>query len=187
VTRRGHRARPLHRLGSAFSGLCGQLARRLLLSSVLVACNGGRALTEPQLSAEFGIFYGGQVQERDELPLELDRTRQLQGFRLQLDPPPQRPLEVRWELGRPGVGRALLDSQGRRARPRKVELGQARWRPGERLFEQTLPFSPGDPLGLWNMRVLLDGQIVIERPFLVYDAAQRSQRLSLHADRDAGL
>jgi hypothetical protein len=187
VTWRGQRSRPPRQLSRFLSGLRGQIAQSLLLGSALVACNGGGALSEPRLSAEFGIFYGGQVQERDELPLELDRTRQLQGFRLQLDPAPQRPLEVRWELGRPGVGRALPDSQGRRARPRKVQLGQARWRPGEGLFEQTLPFSPGDPVGLWNMRVLLDGQVVIERPFLVYDAAQRSQRLSAHADRDAGL
>jgi hypothetical protein len=135
---------------------------------------------------EFGIFYGGQVQERDELPLELDRTRQLQGFRLRLEPAPSRPLEVRWELGMPGTGRLLADTQGRRSRARKVQLGQARWRPGEAYFEQALPFSPSDPLGLWSMRVLVEGRVVIDRPFVVYDAAEREARARRLAERDAG-
>jgi hypothetical protein len=151
-----------------------------------LACTAPTAFSEPRAVGEFGVFYGGQIQERQELPLELDRTRQLQGFRLRLEPPPNRALEVRWELGLPGAGRLVPDSQGRRSRARRVQLGQARWRPGELNFEQALPFSPGDPLGLWNMRVLVEGRVVIDRPFLVYDAAERERRARALAERDAG-
>jgi hypothetical protein len=145
------------------------------------------AASEPRVQAEFGIFYGGQVQERQQLPLEIDGTRQAQGFRLRMESPPERALEVRWELGMPGTGRRVPDSRGQRARPRKVQLGQARWRPGEAVFEQVLPFAPGDPLGLWNIRVLLGSNVVLERPFFVYDDARRSRQLREHAERDGGL
>jgi hypothetical protein len=81
----------------------------------------------------------------------------------------------------------VQDSQGRRARSRKVQLGQARWRPGEAVFEQALPFLPGDPLGLWNIRVLVGSQVVMDRPFLVYDERSRNSRLRALQERDGGL
>jgi hypothetical protein len=140
----------------------------------------------PSVAAEFGIFYGGQVQERDQIPLDIDVTRQSQGFRLQIEPAPSEPLEIRWEVGMPGSGRPRRDSRGRLARPRKVLLGQARWRPGETLFEQSLPFSAGDPLGLWSVRVLVGSRVVLDRPFLVYDALERSRRAPLPFEADAG-
>lgn len=136
--------------------------------------------------AEFGVFYGGQVQERDEIPFSLDVSRQRQGFRLTHTPPPAEPLEVRWELGKPGRGRRVPDSQGRRARPRAVQLGRAHFRPGEPVFEQALPFTADDPLGLWNLRVLVGERVVLERPFVVYDAAQRARRERAAAEADAG-
>lgn len=138
-------------------------------------------------SFEFGVLYGGQVQERDEIPLELDGSRQRQGFRLSLAPAPDAPLEVRWELGMPGVGRRVADSLGRKARPRKVQLGRTHFRPGEAVLEQHLPFSPGDPLGLWNIRVSIAERVVIDRPFLVYDPAERARREQAAAGADGGL
>jgi hypothetical protein len=49
-----------------------------------------------------------------------------------------------------------------------------------------LPFSPDDPLGLWNIRVLVGDQVVIDRPFVVYDAIERARRREAAADTDAG-
>ena len=172
----------LHSSGRLWSAL-----GAMLVAAGVLACEARGRAGEPGVVAEFGIFYGGQVQERQEIPAEVDRTRQIQGFRLRLDPAPVHPLEVRWELGMPGVGRFVQDSQGRRARARKVQLGQARWRPGEAVFEQALPFQPGDPLGLWNIRVLVGSQVVMDRPFVVYDERSRNRRLRELAERDGGL
>jgi hypothetical protein len=126
------------------------------------------------LRAEFGVFYGGQVQERQEIPLVLDRKQQLQGFRLQRTPPPAEPLPVRWEISKPGTGRRLRSPRGFEAQ-RRVQSGQAEWRPGEPVFEQALPFSAGDPVGLWNLRVLYGDRAVLDRPFLVFDARKRER------------
>lgn len=87
----------------------------------------------------------------------------------------------------PGSGQRVADSQGRKARRRKAKLGQARWRPGETVFEQVLPFSPGDPLGLWNIRVLVGSRVVLDRPFLVYDPEERERRLRERREKDGGL
>lgn len=152
-----------------------------------LACKPPASAPEPEVLAEFGIFYGGQVQEREQVPFDVDSTRQTQGFRLRLPSPPRQPLEVRWELGMPGSGPRVADSQGRRARSRKVKLGQARWRPGETVFEQVLPFSPDDPLGLWNIRALVGSRVVLERPFLVYDPVERDRHLRERQERDGGL
>lgn len=152
----------------------------------LLACEARVNSAAGSMSAEFGVLYGGQVQERDEIPIELDTTKQLQGFRVTRVPAPVQALEVRWELGRPGRGRRAPDSQGRKARPRQVQLGRAHFRPGEPVFEQVLAFSPDDPLGLWNIRVLVGDQVVIDRPFLVFDPIERARRQEAAAGTDAG-
>jgi hypothetical protein len=153
---------------------------------LLAACAAPSNPGAPGIHAEFGIFYGGQVQERDEIPLSLDAARQRQGFRLTHTPPPAEPLEVRWELGKPGQGRRVPDGQGRRTRPRAVQLGRAHFRAGEPLFEQTLPFASDDPLGLWNIRVLIGDRAVLERPFVVYDPVERERREKAAAEADGG-
>jgi hypothetical protein len=163
------------------------LAIALGLALLGVACEAPSAAAHGAgESFEFGVFYGGQIQERDEIPFELDPSRQRLGFRLTLSPPPATPVEVRWELGRPGAGRRVADGQGRKARPRTVQLGRAHFRAGEPVLEQLVAFSPGDPAGLWNMRVLLGERVVIDRPFLVYDPVERARR-ELSAGADAGL
>jgi hypothetical protein len=160
----------------------------LSLALLATACEAPTAAARgPGESFEFGVFYGGQVQERDEIPFELDASRQRIGFRLTLSPPPAAPVEVRWELGRPGAGRRTTDGQGRKARPRKVQLGLAHFRPGEAVLEQHVAFSPGDPTGLWNIRVLVGSRVVIDRPFLVYDPAERARRQPAGSGADAGL
>ena len=165
------------------------LARRLaatLLGLGLLACEARRGAAAQTTGAEFGILYGGQVQEREQIPFELDASRQRLGFRLTQSPPAARALEVRWELGKPGKGRRQADSQGRKARPRQVQLGRSHFRPGEAVFEQVLPFAPDDPLGLWNIRVLVDDRVVLDRPFLVFDPIEHARRRAAAEQSDAG-
>lgn len=165
-----------------------QAARGALLSCALLmlgSCAPERR-GSGRLEAEFGVFYGGQVQERRELPLVLDRSRQTHGFRLRMHPPPHGAREVRWEVALPGEGRWQRDSRGRLARPRKARLGRAAWRAGEPVFEQALHFSPGDPVGLWSVRVLLGDSVAIDRPFWVYDAADRARNAPEPFVGDAG-
>jgi hypothetical protein len=174
----GHGHPRLAKLGWGQAGRGWTGALLVLLGGA--ACRGVESSNEPTITAEFGIFYGGQVQEREQIPFDLDRTRQTSGFRLRRSTALDQPLEIRWELGMPGSGRAVADSRGRVARPRRVQLGRARWRPGEAVFEQVLPFAPGDPPGLWNIRILCGSRAVLDRPFWVYDPAQR--QLSEAAD-----
>jgi len=153
----------------------------LSLSCSLTAGDRGEAVR-----AEFGLFYGGQVQERREIPLEMDRARQLQGFRLELEVAPRSPLEVRWEVGMPAAGPLRRDALGRKARRRRTRLGRGLWRAGETRFEQTLPFAPGDPVGLWNLRVRVGSRVVLDRPFRVYDKRAQTERARRAAELDGG-
>jgi hypothetical protein len=165
----------------------GRIMLGLLASLSSAGCEATGVSHPRAVRAEFGVLYGGQVQEREELPFELDPSRQRIGFRVTLTPAPVDALEVRWELGRPGTGRRVADSRGRKARPRQVQLGRAHFRAGETTFEQPLAFSPGDPLGLWNIRVQLGSEVVIDRSFLVYDAVERARRSEALEHSDAGL
>lgn len=177
--------------GSVLAATLPRLVRgglALGLSAFAVACDAPSAAARGAGERfEFGVFYGGQVQERDQIPFELDGSRQRLGFRLTTSPAPEAPVEVRWELGRPGAGRRVADHQGRKARPRKAQIGRAHFRPGEPVLEQHVAFSPGDPTGLWNIRVVLGQRVVIDRPFLVYDPAERARRDQAAARSDAGL
>ena len=158
----------------------------LALLGLSLGCD-ARAIpgNEIGVRAEFGIFYGGQIQHRQELPLELDRTRQVQGFRLRRAPPLDADLTVRWALGKPGIARPQKDLRGRKTAPRRVQRGEAQWRAGEAVFEQTLAFVPGDPPGAWDVRVECGDQIVLDQTFVVFDPAQR-ERAHAAPGADAG-
>lgn len=136
-------------------------------------------------SAEFGIFYGGQIQERDEIPFQPDASRQQQGFRVGFKQPLGSPVVVKWELSRPA--RKRRGQTVSRPEGRVTELGEATVPAGERQFEQRFPFVPGQPLGLWNIRVTLGSRVLIDRPFTVYDAAARRRRKRAARLPDAGL
>lgn len=151
----------------------------LLLFLVLTGCKEPAAARVVR-RAQFGIFFGGQVQEREQIPFEPSRARQLQGFRLDFGEPLQRDLAIEWEINRP---RTSQKRPGGAADPdeRLVQLDRAEARAGQARFEQVLPFKPGDPLGVWNIRVVAGGQLVLDRRFLVYDEDERAR-----AERDAG-
>jgi hypothetical protein len=109
--------------------------------------------------ASFGVFFGGQVQEREEVPLILDRARQSIGVRVEFVEPPTVPQEVSWELEKPGGGKD--------AGPSIVDYGAARTRPGEPVLDIPLAFRPGDRLGNWRVRVTLGRQKLLDRAFRV--------------------
>jgi hypothetical protein len=139
--------------------------RGLLLLCLGVLLLGCEQRERPGLieHASFGIFFGGQIQEREEIPFQLDRTKQRQGFRIDFHEPLAEAQPVRWEIDRPGP----------RGKGRKVVLGEATARAGQRAFEQELPFQPGDPVGTWNVRVTVGDLAAIDRPVLVYDTQAR--------------
>jgi hypothetical protein len=154
--------------------------RLLLLCAALLACQ----RSDPKLTvAEFGVFYGEEIQERREIPFVVDATKQQQGFRILLGEPAKAPIEVRWELARPGPTRS--EGTGN-PDARVTELGVAVLPPGERRFEQRFPLKAGDPLGLWNIRVTVGQELAIDRAFTVFDRAARRRAKQRTRTPDAG-
>jgi hypothetical protein len=123
--------------------------------------------------AQFGIFFGGQVQERQQLPLEVEKTRQKQGLHLEFARPLPRDTRVSWELDMP-----RRDGKGR-----VTKLDEVTVPAGRELFDHELEFEPGDPLGTYNLRVIVDGLVVIDRPFQLVDPHPRPPPA---APKDAG-
>lgn len=154
-----------------------------MLALGLGACDRKPQSSHPQLQAEFGVYFGGQIQERKAVPFELDGAKQSHGFRISYADAPAEAHEVSWQLSPPRFNkptqRALAPSA---SPPASAETsGSALMQPGQRELSQVWTFKPGDPLGVWNIRVTVDRRVLIDRPFLVYDAEARS-RLNHRAD-----
>jgi hypothetical protein len=130
----------------------------LLVALLLAGCE--KPKQAPPLEARFGIFFGGQVQEREELPLVLDRTRQSHGIRLDFREPPERPLRVAWEIEKPTNEK--LEDAGK-----LVDYGETRARIGENRLEIPLSFRATDRPGAWRLRVTVDERVVLDRAFRV--------------------
>lgn len=152
------------------------LALMIALSAISSACGKGKH-TELVSSAKFGVFFGGQIEERRDIPYELDRTKQTQGFRVDFGEPLTREVAVEYRIDRPSPPPAAKrrGSGGIPQEDSRVEKGSLIAHAGENRIEQVMPFRPGDPLGLWNVRVVVDGKVVIDRPFEVYDAVARQR------------
>src|SRR5262249_29597386 len=123
--------------------------------------------------AKFGIFYGGQIQERQEMPFEVDPAKQRHGFRLDFPQAPGRQIPVFWEIDQPAPRQRAnhkVDGKQRLAR-----LGPENVRGGEQRLDHAFSFEPGDGLGLWNFRVLVEDRLVLDQVVLVYDPSQRSE------------
>lgn len=134
-------------------------------------------------SAEFGVLYGGQIQERTEIPFVIDATKQQQGFRVTFPDALPSPVEVRWEVSRPGP---IQKSGVASPDDRVTELGVATVPKGAKEFEQRFSFRAGDPLGLWNIRVTVGSELAIDRPFQVFDRAARKRARQSTRQPDAG-
>jgi hypothetical protein len=139
-------------------------ARRTSWLSMLLlgGCNSRLELSESSVSAQFGLFFGGQIQQRLEIPFELDSTRQTQGFRLVFERPMPKPTIVQWSLDYPT---ARTGPRGPSNAPRAERTERATLPQGAEQFEQMLALRPTDPFGTYNIRVRLDDEIVLDRPF----------------------
>lgn len=145
------------------SWLGAQLPLAALLA--LCACEGPRPAPKP--SARFGVRWGGQLQARDVIPFELDKTKQTLGLEVELPTPTPRELPVLWELEMPD--RSVREPDGTVRPRRRSRLGEGRLPAGQRRFEQTITLEPGDRLGRWLVRVSVDGQPVLERAVELVD------------------
>lgn len=112
-------------------------------------------------SAEFGVFFGGQVQELKEIPKELDPARQQHGFRLTFRAPLRQDVPVSWEVSFP-----VTEKGG----PRAANVGQATAKAGQSVLDVPFAFRPTDPLGSWHAKVTAAGVVVIDRDFQVVTA-----------------
>jgi hypothetical protein len=125
--------------------------------AILVGCS--RPEPAPGVRARFGVFFGGDVQEREELPLILDRARQAHGIRLDFAEVPRTGLRVVWEIEKPGSGQ---DGGGG-----LVDYGEVKTRDGSRSLDIPLSFRADDKPGAWRVRVRLEDKLLLDRPFRV--------------------
>ena len=123
--------------------------------------------------AAFGVFFGGQIQDRKELPFELDPTKQRCGIRIEFRAPLTRSVQVAWEIARPLTARA---SKGDAALERVTEVGAAAARVGESRLDVPVSLRQGQVLGTWHVQVKVDGRAVIDRDVLVFDPRERRER-----------
>lgn len=114
--------------------------------------------------AEFGVVFGGDIQDREVIALELDPRRQELGLRVTFREPLPRAVRVSWELEKPTRQRAADGGMLYAA-----ELGERRAQSGERRMEARLAFRSSDGPGTWRVRVRVDGRVVHERTFEVVD------------------
>lgn len=157
----------------------------LVLAELVSACNKTAGDDSPG-SARFGVFFGGQIEERRDIPFELDPSKQTQGFRVDFGTPLVRDADVVWNIDMPAPAQAkAVRAKGAPhvEAHRKSISGKATIRAGLSRFDQITPFEPGDPLGLWNARVTVGGKVLIDRPFEVYDRAERTRAASNDAGR----
>lgn len=128
--------------------------------------------------AAFGVFFGGQIQDRKELPFELDPAKQSCGIRVDFRQPLEHSVDVVWEIARPLSAKASKADAGAE---QVTEVGVAAARVGERRLDVPVLLRQGQVLGSWHVRVKVDGRAVIERDVLVFDPRERRER-----EADAG-
>jgi hypothetical protein len=158
-----------------------------LLAALALAAACARPEARPFVkSAKLGIFFGGEVEERREIPFELDAAKQIQGFRVEFSEPLTTETDIEWRIDMPKTESGRRRPKGAEAQatpPRETLTGKDVARVSETSLDHVVSFHPGDPLGLWNVRVVVRGKVVIDRPIEVFDAAARKK---LQTARDAG-
>ncbi len=128
---------------------------RTALVFATLALGGACAEPEPpRPSGQFGVFYGEQVQERAELALESLREGQL-GFLVSVPPGYEGRRVVRAKITRPGpLGRRVTEH---------LEFGVPS---GKNEFSERVSV-PSGAIGVWNVRVVIDDTLVVDRAILV--------------------
>lgn len=143
--------------------------RFVALALLSLACD--RSAPGVVQTGEFGVFFGGQVQELKEIAKELDPARQRHGFRLTFRKPLAEDVAISWEVSLPAT-----DKGG----PRAANIGQTTAKAGQSVLDVPLSFRPTDPLGSWHAKVIAAGVVVIDRDFQVIAASpQKSAPKSL--------
>jgi hypothetical protein len=138
----------------------------LLAASVLAACDvPAPAEPSPVVSVELGVFFGGQIQEREVISLVFDRSAQEYGFRIEFSEPVGAPLPVRWEVDMPAPKSAEPE--------RLTRLSEALVAKGRRQLDQVLALRPGDPLGLYNYRIVVGQELVLDRAVWIVEPDSR--------------
>lgn len=145
----------------------------VVLALSLLACQ-AKPERDPLVErAAFGVFFGGQIQDRKELPFELDTTKQSCGIRIDFRDALAHPAKVSWEIARPLKDKPSKSSAGQE---RVTEVGEAVARVGERRLDVPLLLRQGQALGTWRVRVKVEERTVIERDVLVFDPRERRVR-----------
>jgi len=158
--------------------------RGLLLLPLALACERVDPQPHDLQRAQFGVFFGGEVQELTQIPLEPDHARQAIGIRLTFKTAPNPPLKVHWELAKPRksssqqkkAAAGTADAEAPIApKPSEslVEFGDVMTRPGDVVLDIPLDLRPGDPLGDWAVKADIQGQTVLNRPFRVVKPTPR--------------
>jgi hypothetical protein len=133
----------------------------LALPLALVALAGCRKEdAAPPVRAEFGVFFGGQVQERDAIELPRGASGLVHGIRLDFADPPKRALAVTWEIEKP-------DPASKSGDGKLVEYGKVSSRAGEPRLDIPLAFKRGDRAGKWHVKASVEGVVVLDRQFEV--------------------
>lgn len=136
----------------------------VVLLALVGAFGACRKSDPPTPRAEFGVLFGGDIQDRSTIPLELEPERQDLALRVTFPAPLEREALVSWELERPTKQRAPDGGIAYAA-----EIGERRARRGERRVDAKLRFRRGDPVGTWRVRVRVDDQVILERAFQVVE------------------
>jgi hypothetical protein len=106
------------------------------------------------------VLFGGDIQDRKQLTLELDKAKQELGLRVTFAEPVTHPTRVAWEIERPSRVRGLDGGLARAA-----ELGAITLPAGERRADASFSFRPDDPPGSWRVRISVEGKSVLDRSF----------------------
>jgi hypothetical protein len=147
------------------------------LSLAASACAAPRQEPGKEPEARFGVFFGGQIQERREIPFELDRGKQALGFRVEFPAPLAFDVRVEWRITPPPPSGRARAAGGAASAPEPRHASSDVARAGETRFERITPLEAGDPLGMWNARVVAAGKVLVDRPFEVFDPAIRAKAL----------
>ncbi len=130
----------------------------------LVGCAPEPPEGDGPVRAELGVFYGGQVQQLRRVPWPEDGQRPTFGFRLTFAEPLPQEQVVRWEVEMPS--RTTAGQRIERIAEARLESGRAR-------LDQAVEVPPGARLGLWNVRVIVGEQLVLDRAVTLFDPGAR--------------
>jgi len=144
-----------------------------LLSTQCGACN---SFAHPEGSnvrfAQFGVFFGGQVQQRLEIPISPDPSQNTQGLRVEFRRPLPSAAQITWDWDYPT---ARSGPRGPCSAPRKQRTETATVPAGADRFEQLLNLDPTSVPGTYNLRVMLGEEVALDRSFRVVRQRLKSE------------